>query len=246
MFHHVIRRFAFALILFGLPVSLVPAGESRYAEQAKEDARQDVVHVIFDGKSPNKLACDTTLREMSDGSWVMVMLGGGDREPLPENRVFITRSRDRGKTWSPVEPIDLGVKAKDPVVALVPSELMGHAGRWTLFVATHDLESAERESRQAVSLAPSESGYLVNLGYVLLRQDRLVDAEMILKRAIQADPRSADAFNQLGLVLALQKRESAAMDNFKKALELDPDHRAAKENLDAVQHGFDFKGPWDR
>jgi len=138
MFRHVIRRFAFALILFGLPMALVPAGESRYAEQAEKDAQQDVVHVIFDGKSPNKLACDTTLREMADGSWVMVMLGGGDREPLPENRVFITRSRDRGKTWLPVEPIDLGVKTKNPDMALVPSELMGHAGRWTLFVATHD------------------------------------------------------------------------------------------------------------
>ncbi len=48
------------------------------------DAAQDRSVVIFDGKSPNRLACDTTLRQMPDGSWVMVMLGGGDYEPTPK------------------------------------------------------------------------------------------------------------------------------------------------------------------
>ncbi len=35
----------------------------------------DGTTVIFDGKSPDRLACDTTLRCMPDGSWMMVMLG---------------------------------------------------------------------------------------------------------------------------------------------------------------------------
>ncbi|MCA9069576.1 MAG: exo-alpha-sialidase [Planctomycetaceae bacterium] len=106
--------------------------------QSKRDAKDDKVRVIWSGKSPNKLACDTTLREMPDGSWVMVMLGGGDREPLPANRIFLTRSADQGKTWSPMQPIDLGVKTKDPNRALVPTELMVYKGRCTMLLATHD------------------------------------------------------------------------------------------------------------
>ncbi len=104
---------------------------------------QDIVQVIFDGQPPDQLACDTTLREMPDGSWVMVMLGGGHTEPLPQNRIFLTRSTDLGRTWSSVKPVDLGIKKKDPNTALVPSELMVHGGRCTLFVATHDGTFAE-------------------------------------------------------------------------------------------------------
>jgi hypothetical protein len=98
----------------------------------------DVMTIVFNGKAPDSLACDTTLREMPDGSWVMVMLGGGHTEPLPQNRVFLTRSLDRGMTWSPMEPIELALPRQGTMTALVPSELMVHKGRCTLFVATHD------------------------------------------------------------------------------------------------------------
>ena len=109
-----------------------------WSQRAAADAAQDTTTIVFDGQRPDSLACDTTLRKMPDGSWAMIMLGGGHTEPLPENRVFITRSQDNGMTWSPMEPIDLGVKAKDPNTALVPSELMVHGDRCTMFVATHD------------------------------------------------------------------------------------------------------------
>ena len=103
-----------------------------------EHAKEDRTSIVFDGRTPDKLACDTTLRKMPDGSWVTIMLGGGDTEPLPQNRVFLSRSTDQGETWSPMTPIDLGVKARDPDAALVPSELMVHGKRCTMFVATHD------------------------------------------------------------------------------------------------------------
>jgi hypothetical protein len=79
--------------------------------------------VVFEGASPNKLVCDTTLRRMPDGSWVMVMLGGGDKEPLPQNDVYLTRSLDEGRTWSAMERVKLGIKEKDANVAVVPTEL---------------------------------------------------------------------------------------------------------------------------
>lgn len=121
-----------------LPKRMDIASDAYWQRQAGIDAKWDRTAVVFDGKTPNKLACDTTLREMPDGTWVMIMLGGGDTEPLPQNRVFITRSMDEGQTWGPMEPIDLGIRMSGPITALVPSELMVHNGRCTLFVATHD------------------------------------------------------------------------------------------------------------
>jgi hypothetical protein len=104
----------------------------------ENSAAPDRITTIFDGQPPDSLACDTTLRAMPDGSWVMVMLGGGHTEPLPQNRIFTTRSTDQGASWTPMEPVDLGIKRENPSTALVPSELMVHKGRCTLFVATHD------------------------------------------------------------------------------------------------------------
>ncbi|HUT88534.1 MAG TPA: sialidase family protein [Thermoguttaceae bacterium] len=112
-------------------------GSTRLALE-EVDARQDRTCVVFDGKSPNKLVCDTTLRELPDGSWVLVMLGYGDTEPLPANRICIARSSDRGKTWSAVSPIDFGVKSQDPQKALCPSELMVRPDRCTLVVSVHN------------------------------------------------------------------------------------------------------------
>ena len=121
-----------ALLLFAS--TQLPAED----KAAADDAKLDRTTVIFDGQPPDQLACDTTLRKMPDGSWVMIMLGGGHTEPLPQNRIYLARSLDQGKSWSQLEPIDLGNKRANPETALVPSELMIHGGRATMCVATHD------------------------------------------------------------------------------------------------------------
>lgn len=108
------------------------------APTPSSDATEDRTTLIFEGRSPNKLCCDTTLRLMPDGSWVMVMLGGGDSEPLPQNDLFITRSEDGGLTWSPMSRLALGIKEKDPSRALVPTELVIHRGECWLYFANHD------------------------------------------------------------------------------------------------------------
>ncbi len=75
---------------------------------ALRDAKQDFTSIPFDGKTPDKLAFDNTLRELPDGSRVMVMHGGGDREPLHRNQVFLTRTQDKGKARSEMQPLDFG------------------------------------------------------------------------------------------------------------------------------------------
>ena len=109
-----------------------------WSHRAAADASLDTTTLIFDGHPPDQLACDTTLRAMPDGSWVMVMLGGGHTEPLPQNQIFLTRSDDRGKTWTPLTSVNLGIKEQHPTTATTLSELMVYNGRCTLFVASHD------------------------------------------------------------------------------------------------------------
>lgn len=128
------RFVALSAVLITISAS---AAETNWEAQSREDGKRDIVRVIWEGKTPNKLVCDTTLRQVPDGSWVMVMLGGGDKEPMAKNRIFFTRSLDRGETWSEMRPIDFGVKKRDPNTALVPTELMVHQGRCTIFFATH-------------------------------------------------------------------------------------------------------------
>lgn len=116
----------------------VPPPDPFWIRQGVGDAKEDHGATLFLGNSPDKLACDTTLRAMPDGSWVHVMLGGGDKEPDPRNGIFLQRSLDEGRTWSRPERLDFGFSRAGDTVAHVPTELMVHGGRCTLFFATHD------------------------------------------------------------------------------------------------------------
>src|SRR5260370_37511811 len=91
---------------------MAPARAVDWSKQAAADAALDRKVVIFAGASPNRLACDTMIRKMPDGTWLFVMLGGGDREPLPENNIFGSPRLDEGHTWSPLVPLDLTLPSK--------------------------------------------------------------------------------------------------------------------------------------
>ena len=59
----------------------------------------DRTSIPYDGKTPDKMVCDTTLRELPDGSWALFMLAGDDFEPSPRNYTGTTLSFDGLKTW---------------------------------------------------------------------------------------------------------------------------------------------------
>lgn len=77
---------------------------------------------------------------MVDGSWVMLMLGGGDFEPHVNNRIFISRSFDEGYHWSALELLALQLPEHKKAQAVVPTELMVRGEYCTLFFATHNGE----------------------------------------------------------------------------------------------------------
>lgn len=118
-----------------VPPSIVP--DEKWTRQAALDAKQDRTTIAYDGIKPNSMVCDTTLRELPDGSWALFMLAGGDFEPSPENYTGLTRSTDQGQTWSTLEPVDLGLPRTGKTIGQGPTELLIRDGRSTLFLSTH-------------------------------------------------------------------------------------------------------------
>src|SRR4051812_2492588 len=103
-----IHLFTATLLSLASFAAAQPAIEQRFAQLATADAKHDRSTIAYDGKTPNKMVCDTTLRELPDKSWVLFMLAGGDTEPSPLNYTGITRSADQGKTWTALEHFDVG------------------------------------------------------------------------------------------------------------------------------------------
>jgi hypothetical protein len=128
------RRWLIAVVVAVFPAF---AQAKDWAQQAELDAKQDRTTIAFDGVTPNKLVCDTTLRELADGSWILFMLAGGDREPSPQNYIGVTRSQDQGKTWSKLEHFNTTIPREGSTIGQGPTELMIVDGRCTLFFATH-------------------------------------------------------------------------------------------------------------
>ena len=134
----------FAALLIASPAGFsadtpVPGNTSdaRWFQQAAGDAKLDRTSIAHDGVTPNKMVCDTTLRELPDGSWILFMLAGGDTEPSPLNYTGVTRSSDGGKTWAPLEAFNVGFPREGKTIGQGPTELMVRDGRCTLFFGTH-------------------------------------------------------------------------------------------------------------
>ena len=118
-----------------MPKSIQPA--AKWTAQAAADAKQDRHTFAYDGVTPNKMVCDTTLRELPDKSWILFILAGGDTEPSPLNYTGVTRSHDEGRTWTPLEPFEVGFPREGKTIGQGPTELMIRDGRATLFFSTH-------------------------------------------------------------------------------------------------------------
>jgi predicted neuraminidase len=118
-----------------MPEPLKP--DPKWTAQAVADAKQDRRNVPYEGFTPNRMVCDTTLRRLPDKSWILFLLAGGDIEPSPLNYTGITRSTDEGKTWTPLAPFDVGFPREGKTIGQGPTEVHVRGGRATLFFSTH-------------------------------------------------------------------------------------------------------------
>jgi predicted neuraminidase len=124
------------------PAPFIPAegteGSSpEWAAQAAADAKQDRSSIPYDGITPNKMVCDTTLRQLPDGSWILFFLAGGDTEPSPKNYTAVCRSNDQGKTWTKAAAFDTTFPREGKTIGQGPTELMIRGNECTLFFSTH-------------------------------------------------------------------------------------------------------------
>lgn len=125
-------------LALALLAAFSPAASAKdWAAQAVEDAKLDRTTVAYDGVTPNKMVCDTTLRELPDKSWILFILAGGDTEPSPLNYTGVTRSQDEGRTWTPLQAFDVGFPREGLTIGQGPTELMIRGNRATLFFSTH-------------------------------------------------------------------------------------------------------------
>ena len=111
------------LLLPLLPV-LGWSQSAAWDKQAIEDAKQDRRVLAYDGIKPDSMVCDTTVREMADGAWLLFILAGDAREPSPKNYVGVSRSLDHGQTWSRLEDFDTGLPRSGDTVGQGPTELI--------------------------------------------------------------------------------------------------------------------------
>ena len=119
--------------------------------------------------------------------------------------------------------------ARSIVQPLTSAEGDAAADAWVILAscdeALGDLETAEREYRQAQKLRPGQPAVLNNLAYVLLTRGgeaRLAEAQEFVSAAITASPSVASFHDTLARIEAKRGRLDAAVTEFRRALSLDP------------------------
>jgi len=96
------------------------------------------------------------------------------------------------------------------------------------------LDDAEKNARQAATLAPDDAYSHSVLGQIKLRQQKLDDALDELSRAAQLNPQNAEIQNFLGITLSHKGLRGPAETALRKAIQLDPNYGSAHNNLAVI------------
>ena len=92
-------------------------------------------------------------------------------------------------------------------------------------------DEAEQSYKKALSLDPTLSNALTNLGNLEYRRDRLAEAEAYYRRALECDPEQPEALYNLGFLCFERDEIDPAIILFSKAIESDPSFADAHFNL---------------
>ena len=117
--------------------------------------------------------------------------------------------------------VGLAVSALAPIVALMVCTWF-QVGLWS---------NSEVLFRHAVNVSWTNPVMHNNLGYTLLRQDRLDEAIVHFSEAIRMDPSFPTPYNNLGNALSRQGKLDEAIAHFSEALTIQPDYVSARTNL---------------
>ena len=99
---------------------------------------------------------------------------------------------------------------------------------------TNLLQSAEKQYRRVLNMAPGKAEAHNNLGIVLKNLQRTDEAIAEYEQAISYDPGYAEAYYNLGNALSAEHRMEAAIAAYQHAVRLNPDSAVFRNRLQAL------------
>jgi tetratricopeptide (TPR) repeat protein len=96
------------------------------------------------------------------------------------------------------------------------------------------LDDAEKNLKQAITVAPEDAYSMQMLGYLKFRQQKYNDALTALSQAARLNPDSAEVQNYLGVTLSNIGQRDAAERALRNALRLEPNYGSAHNNLAVI------------
>jgi len=107
------------------------------------------------------------------------------------------------------------------------------------YIATEGIEVAITQYQQLKKQKSDQYNFnkweLNNLGYELIRLERVTEAVEIFKLNVDSYPKYANAYSGLGEAYRLDGNAKLAIENFEKSLELYPDSDFAKRKIKQLQ-----------
>lgn len=162
------------------------------------------------------------LRVLADGRTVLVQDDAGTYEPTTGQAL-----------------LDFSIDSlESDVVRLLSSEGGDRSRAYEYYLEgckfdeeTGTFEQAEEAYQKALSLDPTLSNALTNLGNLNYRRDQLDEAEYYYRRALECDPEQPEALYNLGFLHFERDEIDSAITLFREALRSDPSFADAHFNL---------------
>ena len=101
----------------------------------------------------------------------------------------------------------------------------------------NDPVGAERAVRKSIQLSPKNAKSWLNLGDVLIWQQRFPEAEEAIQKVLALDPKRGPAYYSLGQCREGQGDLPGAVKAYRQALQYIPNHQQARERLEILDKG---------
>ena len=118
-----------------------------------------------------------------------------------------------------------------PLLDRTPNDPETHLLMANLHRDARDLESAEKEAREALRLDPRLARAYLVMGLIARERGNAPGARDAYSEAVRLDPKLAEAHSNLGAVLVALGAPDQALKEFRTAVELDPTLSDAAANL---------------
>ena len=98
------------------------------------------------------------------------------------------------------------------------------------------IEGYRKIKRETLGSVAVSEGRLNDLGYALLRENKIAEAILVFKLNVEFYPQSANVYDSLGEAYLANGERELAIANYKKSLEISPNNRGALEVLKKLGH----------